>query len=214
MKTLGFFGLLLFALVILGPALSVQSVPSPALAQAEVPIEAIGETSTDVSVNPSTEATRSTDQTQIELFFNQPDSPTPPLTQRPNTSMIVIHHSATDTGDANSFRKHHVEKNGWDDIGYHAVITPDGTCQIGRHIDAIGAHAGSRDPLKRNRYSIGICLVGTDSFSQAQLATLAQLVTELCQRYGIQPNQDTIVAHHEECPGHGLDLQSLIAAVQ
>lgn len=57
-------------------------------------------------------------------------------------------------------------------IGYHYVIGRDGTTFSGRHVDEIGAHAKGY-----NQRSIGICLVGTDSFSSEQWQTLAHLVT-------------------------------------
>lgn len=57
-------------------------------------------------------------------------------------------------------------------IGYHYVIGRDGTVFTGRHVDEIGAHAKGY-----NQRSIGICLVGTDSFSTEQWTALGHLVT-------------------------------------
>jgi N-acetyl-anhydromuramyl-L-alanine amidase AmpD len=133
------------------------------------------------------------------------------LTKRDRTTMIVIHHSATPTGNAEAFRKYHVEHNGWADIGYHIVITRDGRCEAGRHLDAVGAHAGSKDPAKRNRISIGICLVGENDFTPAQTTALTELLATLCHKYDIAPNAMTIQGHHEQCPGSGLNLESIIS---
>lgn len=56
---------------------------------------------------------------------------------------IIIHHSATDHGDVESFRRHHRNVNGWIDVGYHYVIDndPDGEVQVGRPLAQAGAHA-------------------------------------------------------------------------
>lgn len=63
-------------------------------------------------------------------------------------------------------------------IGYHHVIEIDGTMRFGRAHIEIGAHvAGS------NADSIGICMIGTDKFTAAQWASLAQLHTDLSDRY-------------------------------
>ncbi|MDR1995122.1 N-acetylmuramoyl-L-alanine amidase [Azonexus sp.] len=57
-------------------------------------------------------------------------------------------------------------------IGYHFVIGRSGVVFTGRHLDEVGAHA-----VGYNTRSIGICLVGTASFSAEQWDTLASLVT-------------------------------------
>lgn len=57
-------------------------------------------------------------------------------------------------------------------IGYHFVIGRSGVVFTGRHLDEVGAHAKGY-----NQRSIGICLVGTASFSSEQWDTLASLVT-------------------------------------
>ena len=56
-------------------------------------------------------------------------------------------------------------------VGYHFVIALDGTVQTGRSTDEIGAHVSGH-----NTGSIGICMIGTDKFTQAQWAALHKLV--------------------------------------
>jgi len=104
---------------------------------------------------------------------------------------IIIHHSASEYGDADLIRKWHVEDNGWDDIGYHYVICnaypsyesfaakipvprADGTLQNGRPVQVPGAHAKGH-----NSHSLGICLIGNSSFTGMQLFTLENLLTDL-----------------------------------
>lgn len=77
---------------------------------------------------------------------------------RRQTRYIVIHCSETkpsmDDVDVNWIRRLHTGK-GWIDVGYHYVIKRDGTIEVGRPDDTVGA--GVRG---HNHDSIHICLVG------------------------------------------------------
>ena len=102
---------------------------------------------------------------------------------------IIIHHSATeDTMDigVKTIREWHLARK-WNDIGYHYVIRLDGTCEVGRPIDKIGAHCKGQ-----NTGSIGLCCVGglrggvvTDTLNYKQLATLQVLVNGLCMIFNL-----------------------------
>jgi hypothetical protein len=59
-------------------------------------------------------------------------------------------------------------------IGYHFVINIDGTVETGRGLDESGAHVQGN-----NSKSVGICMVGTDKFTQAQWLSLRQCVINL-----------------------------------
>ena len=108
---------------------------------------------------------------------------------------IVVHHSATSSGTVESFRRYHMDTNGWVDIGYNFVIYRDGTIHEGRPLTIDGAHAPGY-----NKTHIGICLVGNDSFTAEQIATLKKFVKDW-----------NLVAlrHHKKCPGPGIDVESL-----
>ena len=94
---------------------------------------------------------------------------------------IIIHCSATsseaDIGVA-EIRQFHVQKRGWKDIGYHYVIRRSGLIEVGRKHHEIGAHCKNR-----NRYSIGICLVGgidgMNNFHVKQLNSCHKLIAFL-----------------------------------
>lgn len=76
---------------------------------------------------------------------------------------IITHCSATPEGrdiDVTDIRCWHVNDNGWSDVGYHFVITLDGTVQQGRPIDKTGAHCRGM-----NSCSVGICLVGGTDYN-------------------------------------------------
>lgn len=81
-----------------------------------------------------------------------------PPTDRP-INRLVVHCAATRIGeddhvDAAEINRWHLAQ-GWSGIGYHYVILRDGTVEIGRPIDQIGAHVAGY-----NTGSIGICLIG------------------------------------------------------
>ena len=79
-------------------------------------------------------------------------------------------------------------------IGYHFVIDVDGTCEIGRSIQEVGAHAAGN-----NAHSIGICIVGgleRDAlYTPEQWAMLADLVRSLKT-----PSISRIVGHRDLSP--------------
>ena len=85
-------------------------------------------------------------------------------------------------------------------IGYHFVIYPNGAIATGRHLDEVGAHAQGF-----NSKSVGICMLGTDKFTQQQWESLRDNVRILTgQKY--YPSA-CIVGHRDlpyvkkACPG-------------
>ena len=121
---------------------------------------------------------------------------------RRRTDYIVVHCSATPpTADigADEIREWHVNKNGWRDIGYAAVIRRNGEIEFGRHFDDIGAHVRGV-----NAKSVGICLVGgvdangvpENNFTEAQDTSLYYLVYMLHKAY---PNAE-VLGHRDLSP--------------
>jgi len=129
---------------------------------------------------------------------------------------IVIHHSATPTGNAASFDRMHKAK-GWDELGYHFVIgngtmSGDGQIEVGPRWSKQkwGAHAKTPDQ-RYNQYGIGICLVGNFDIerpTRAQMESVARLVGYLMKTYRIPAS--CVVAHSEtkatECPGRHMSV--------
>ena len=71
---------------------------------------------------------------------------------------IIIHCSATPEGrdvTVEEIRKWHVEERGWSDIGYHIIISRDGSVHEGRPLERMGSHTRGE-----NKGSIGICYIG------------------------------------------------------
>ena len=76
-------------------------------------------------------------------------------------------------------------------IGYHYVIYRNGGISTGRDVTEIGAHVTGY-----NQKSLGVCLVGTDRFTPAQWASLADLVGALRKRYP----DSRVVGHRDLSP--------------
>ena len=97
-------------------------------------------------------------------------------------SRITIHCSASKNGASVSIEeitKWHIAR-GFHTIGYHFVVDVDGKVKEGRSVDRDGAHVEGA-----NTGNLGICLIGTDKFSQSQFASLRSLVLGLCWKHDI-----------------------------
>ncbi|MDP8259958.1 MAG: N-acetylmuramoyl-L-alanine amidase [Candidatus Gygaella obscura] len=125
---------------------------------------------------------------------------------------IIIHHSATDEGNAFCFYNSH-RKRGWKDIGYHFVIDNGTKGKTNGQIETTsrwlkqqnGAHCKANS---MNSRGIGVCLVGNYSeerLSTKQLDSLVYLVNTLRKYYKVP--MSNILGHGQvkgartECPG-------------
>ncbi len=129
---------------------------------------------------------------------------------------IVIHHSATDKGDAAIIDKWHRENNGWNGIGYDFVIG-NGTNSVDGEVEPTyrwrgqltGAHAGGTPGNWANEEAIGICLIGNfncEAPTARQMDSLVKLVRFLQKRYNIPKSRiyghsNVPGGHETECPG-------------
>ena len=143
-------------------------------------------------------------------------------------SAIVIHHSATDKGNATIIDKWHRENNGWNGVGYDFVIgngsdSGDGEVEPTYRWrgQLTGAHAGGTPGNWANEEGIGICLVG--NFNQSaptsrQMESLAKLVRFLQQRYHIPKSRvfghgSVPGGHVTDCPGKHFPMNWLRANI-
>ena len=126
---------------------------------------------------------------------------------------IIIHCSATPEGrdvKTDTIRQWHLNR-GWSDNGYHYVIELDGSVNMGRHIDSIGAHTRGE-----NVGSIGICYIGgvdanmehpKDTRTDAQKEGLRCLILDLKAKYGSL----TVHGHNEfgnkACPSFDVNKE-------
>jgi N-acetyl-anhydromuramyl-L-alanine amidase AmpD len=137
---------------------------------------------------------------------------------------IVLHHSASYRGSAQSFDQYH-RKKGWAGLGYHFVIgngtdQGDGVVIAGPrwYQQDVGAHAHA---ALYNERGIGICLVGQFEEkppTEAQMAALKELVKRLSSDYKI--DAEHIVGHNQIrrggtlCPGRFFPMNDLREAVR
>jgi len=142
-----------------------------------------------------------------------PLKPVVPLYKSHKWKHIIIHHSATDEGNALSFFRLHVKRGFWRGLGYHFVIDngtygkEDGQIEVSpRWINQEdGAHTKAGN---MNHMGIGVCLVGnfsTGKVTDKQMESLVYLVNILRKYYNIPV--ENIMGHGKvrgaktECPG-------------
>ena len=115
---------------------------------------------------------------------------------------IVIHCSATPEGkdfDAADIDRMHKQR-GWAGIGYHYVVKLDGTVEMGRPLEKVGAHVAGH-----NANSVGIVYIGgvakdgktaKDTRTPAQKTALRTIVAEMRRRF-----PEAKVLGHRDFPG-------------
>ncbi|HXV28043.1 MAG TPA: peptidoglycan recognition family protein [bacterium] len=135
---------------------------------------------------------------------------------------IVIHHSATERGNAAIFDKGHRLRGFAHGLGYHFVVdngtyrTRMGQIESGDrwYRQMNGAHCNR---MGMNEEGIGICLVGNfskEKVSSEQLDSAVWLVKHLQKRYGIPTNH--VLRHRDvkkketECPGNDFPWEEFV----
>ncbi len=161
-----------------------------------------------------------TSSTTIKKSYDGPSDWIPASATERRWSAIIIHHSATESGNAAIFDTEHKQR-GWEGVGYDFVIgngtdSGDGEVEVTfrwtRQIQ--GAHCGGTLDNWANEKGIGICLVGDFNKTvptNKQLQSLVKLVRFLQQRYGIPTSQiyghgTTPGAHQTDCPGKNFSV--------
>lgn len=133
---------------------------------------------------------------------------------------IVVHHSLTPDGvqpSVEAIRRYHVQHNGWDDIGYHALVEQAGTTVevlLGRPWTCQGAHAPGH-----NADSLGVCIVGdfdAGPIDPAHWQAAVKFVAWLARFFKV-PTAN-VLGHREAtpnrtCPGAHFDMALFRAAV-
>lgn len=129
---------------------------------------------------------------------------------RPLTEVryLTIHHAAgPDNQTPDDIASYHVNSRGWGGIGYHFVISQNGTVYYVGDLTTARAHV-----LNMNHLALGICLIGT--FIEGKVPTSSQINSahELCSQLlfrtpeipGIDGWED-VVGHQDlsptQCPG-------------
>lgn len=146
----------------------------------------------------------------------------PPGVKARRWRYIVIHHSATPSGDARTFHNYHLRDKKWaNGLGYDFVIgngtsTPEGFIEVGHRWarQLVGAHVVT--PGNRiNKIGIGICLVGNfeeTNPTPGQMRSLVELVRRLQRDYHIPDSH--VIGHRDAdprriCPGANFSIERL-----
>jgi len=120
---------------------------------------------------------------------------------------IVLHHTATGVAadpaeTVRAIYAHHAVTNGWNDIGYHFLIAPDGRIYQGRFArdlapgeaptaeDTAGNIVQGAHVDQYNRGTVGVALLGTFTNSAPTAVaqeSLVQLLAWICDRHSLDP---------------------------
>jgi len=156
------------------------------------------------------------DQTRKNADLRFPGDWLPPSRLEKRWTAIVIHHSATENGNATIFDRMHREQNGWEGVGYDFVIgngtnSGDGQVEVTFRWrrQMTGAHCGGTPGNWANKDAVGICLVGNFNHTlptARQMQSLLKLTRFLRERYGISKSRiyghgTTPGARVTDCPG-------------
>ena len=141
----------------------------------------------------------------------------------PSKHRMALHHTFTPPKSSGSYaarvrsiQAYHMDTRGWCDVGYHFLVTDDGSVWEGRPLSARGAHVANN-----NTGNIGISYVGcyepgacsamgTMTPSNASLESGAKLMRALSDAHGIGLNRSSVKGHREHsgastsCPGEHL----------
>jgi len=126
---------------------------------------------------------------------------------------IFLHCSDSAFGEVRIIESWHKQR-GWKSIGYHYVILNGRPFKDVRYFDFLDGqiqpgHALNDDPIfqnfevgthvaGRNSSSLGVCLIGTHEFTDAQLTVSKWLMTSLLKKFQLQIPD--VLGHYED-PG-------------
>ncbi len=123
---------------------------------------------------------------------------------------IIIHNSSSEWGDSYIIDKWHKER-GFSKIGYHYLVLNGyrlwdnwankticseqiGMIEKGRPDEEIGAHCRGL-----NSDSIGVCLIGVETFPNKQMSRLIELLSRLIWAFDLEV--DDVIGHYETPSG-------------
>ena len=173
----------------------------------------------DVSVQEIMTANRLSDPNKLEIGQKLliPSTyglrPVIPLYHTRPWTYIIIHHTATETGNAIFINRSHKQRGFWGGLGYHFLIDNGTLGKLDGQIEVSprwvkqedGAHCNVQG---MNQHGIGVALVGNFSQTQVsgrQLDSLVFLVSTLMKHYRIPINRvmrhGDVPGKNTECPG-------------
>jgi N-acetyl-anhydromuramyl-L-alanine amidase AmpD len=139
---------------------------------------------------------------------------------------IVLHHSASASGNYDQIDGEHRKILGFDGCGYHFVIgngsgSGDGAIEVAQRWtnQKQGVHCRNAREHAMDEYGIGICLVGDldqQPPTARQVAAAQALIAHLSQRYHIAPSRIDSHSHlagtPTVCPGKYFPNEKILTA--
>ena len=95
-----------------------------------------------------------------------------------------------------AMRDYHVTHNGWENIGQHFTIFPDGTVMTGRPLERSPACIAGNNANSLCIEAVGNFDKNGDSMNDVQKECIVRVVAAICKRFGIPVGTDKILYHH------------------
>lgn len=132
---------------------------------------------------------------------------------------IVVHHSATRTGDYASIKAMHA-KRGWDDAAYQLIMSngsaalPAGALEPTGHYRDLSPGPATRNQ-RANLRGLHLCIIGNyqaEEFPEEMRPALGRVLRELSKRFDVPP--DRIMFHRDVspsvCPGKHIRKEEML----
>lgn len=95
-----------------------------------------------------------------------------------------------------SMKNYHVNSNGWNDIGQHFSIFPDGTILTGRSLEQSPACIYGQNANAICIENVGNFDKGGDTMIPEQAASIIRVTALLCKKFNLPIDTNAIVYHH------------------
>jgi N-acetyl-anhydromuramyl-L-alanine amidase AmpD len=106
------------------------------------------------------------------------------LESREDNQFVLVHFTGEDSSTYEDIKQSHLDE-GEPEIGFHFIITAQGTTLMGRHVSKVGFHHP-----EFNDTSVGVCVIGIrDEMSDEQSIALTLLLEKLKSDY---PSLETV----------------------
>lgn len=96
----------------------------------------------------------------------------------------------------NAMKQHHVNSNGWKNIGQHFTIFPDGAILTGRSMEDSPACIYGQNANSVCIENFGDFDKGKDAMTAKQKQSIVSVTALLCQKFNLPVSTDFIVYHH------------------
>ncbi|MDP2160161.1 MAG: N-acetylmuramoyl-L-alanine amidase [Flavobacterium sp.] len=95
-----------------------------------------------------------------------------------------------------AMKNHHVNQNGWRDIGQHFTIFPDGTVMTGRSLELSPACITNQNANSICIENFGNFDLNGDVMTTSQKDAIVAVTAALCKKFNLAVNANTIIYHH------------------